>query len=520
MINEGIKTIIIVALDSENGIGKDNDLPWNISLDKKFFRQKTIENYGTGEINVCVMGRKTWESIPEYYRGLDKRITFVLSHEMSEETLNEQNATKSEVYLIRSIAGIFEKVRFLKEEVVNGEKRKIGSVFICGGANIYTTIIRKAFKIRINEFYTTIIRKNYNCDVFFPLSLMQDNCTLISNNSVTFKVKDSFSDEIIPLTFCSYSNEEMLNLYTINTEELVYLGILRDLIHEGREKKGRNGITYSKFVRSMTFNLFESFPLYTTKKINIKTVAEELLFFLSGKTNTKLLEEKGVNIWKKNTSADFLKQMNLPWKEGDMGPMYGFNWRYFGAEYKGCDEDYEGQGFDQIKYCLNLLKNDPYSRRIIMTSLNVANVSQGVLFPCHGIHIQFDVEEKECERKIIRLLSCSVTIRSNDWCVGHPFNVASYALFVHFFCYALNNDKAYDGPRFKPFKLHLIINDVHLYDNHMENAMIQLTRLPFKFPTLKIKEKEEGSTNVFPSYDDLILENYKHCGFLRYEMNA
>lgn len=522
MINDGIKTIIIVAIDSDNGIGKNNTLPWNIPVDKKFFRAVTTENFGTGAMNICVMGRKTWDSIPDAYRGLDKRITFVLSLTMNEETLNEQNKTKSEVYLIKSIAGIFDKVRALKEEVQDGQKRKIGSVFICGGASIYEMVAKRSFKIRIDEMYLTEIVKSYDCDVFLPRESFLFLSSLQNQNRNYFKTKDLTTGEMVYTSFTiSYYSKNGSTKVPFNEEEKAYLVILKKLIHEGTSKMGRNGITYSKFVEHMSFNLAKSFPLYTTKKLNPFNIAEEMLFFLSGKTDTKLLEAKGIFLWKKNTSADFLKQMGLPWREGDMGPMYGFVWRHFGAEYKGCDENYDGKGFDQVEYCLNLLKRDPFSRRIIMTSFDAVNAPKGVLYPCHGIHIQFYVEEDhESEMKVIRLLSCSVSIRSNDWCVGHPYNVASYAFFVHFFCYALNNDVNYDGPKYKPAKLDFHICDVHLYDQHLENAMIQCTREPLLFPTLKIKDKVEGATNLFPSYDNLILENYKHYGFLKFEMIA
>ena len=124
-----------------------------------------------------------------------------------------------------------------------------------------------------------------------------------------------------------------------------------------------------------------------------KGIVEELLFFIRGDTNSKHLEDKKVNIWKGNTTQEFIDNLGLPYNEGDMGPMYGFNWRHFGAEYNGCNMDYKGKGFDQLTKVVEEIKNNPHSRRILMSDFNPAEAHKGVLYPCHSLILQFYVRD-------------------------------------------------------------------------------------------------------------------------------
>ena len=133
--------------------------------------------------------------------------------------------------------------------------------------------------------------------------------------------------------------------------------MLQEVLQNGNFRSTRNSNTYSIFSKNLTFDLTKGFPLLTTKKMFLRGIFEELMFFIKGETNTKLLEEKGVNIWKGNTSKEFIEKCNLPYKEGDMGPMYGFQWRHFGAEYGGCENKYDGVGYDQLPEILDLLLN-------------------------------------------------------------------------------------------------------------------------------------------------------------------
>lgn len=190
-----------------------------------------------------------------------------------------------------------------------------------------------------------------------------------------------------------------------------------------------------------------------------------------------------------------------------MGPMYGFQWLHYGENYQGskgsngAKECLVYRGYDQLANCLRLLKTDPFSRRI-MTSFNPIQASEGVLYPCHGIHIQFYVQMN----KNLRRLCLYQSQRSADICCGVPFNVASYALLLHFMVNVLNNATDYKGPPFVPGLLHMTFVDLHMYQKHIPNAMRQMLRIPYRFPKLHIQHKMKHLTDV--TFADLQLTNY------------
>jgi len=275
-------------------------------------------------------------------------------------------------------------------------------------------------------------------------------------------------------------------------EEFQYLDLIREVLTTGSLRKTRNGNVKSVFGKQLTFDLTR-FPLYTTKKMFLRGIFEELKFFLLGYTDSKLLEQKGVNIWKGNTSREFLDTLGFTHRrEGDMGPMYFFNVLHYGTEYIDCETDYQNRGFNQFEYVLHQLRTDPNSRRIIFTTYNPLNAHQGVLFPCHGLLTQFYVEDQR--------LSCSVTLRSNDLICGNPFNVASYALLVYIMCQLLDN-------KYQPGKLILHLNDVHIYEPHFDVAKEQLCREPYPFPRLSFRKQFFSVQEL--NWEDIILEEYQ-----------
>ncbi|MCJ7636329.1 MAG: thymidylate synthase, partial [Nitrososphaeraceae archaeon] len=253
------------------------------------------------------------------------------------------------------------------------------------------------------------------------------------------------------------------------------------------------------------FDLEKGFPLLTTKKIFLRGVFEELLFFLKGDTNANHLSERGVKIWDPNTSREFLDSVGLSnYNQGDMGPMYGFQFYHHGVPYRGMNEDYGNQGFNQIEYCLNLLKTDPYSRRILMTSFSPFQAKEGVLYPCHSIVVQFYVESSQVKNE--NRLSVAVFNRSQDFLLGNPFNLSMSALLVHMFSEVINNDPNYKGPRYTPGRLIMNLGDVHLYEDHYTEAIRQILRDPHQFPKLNIKRKVNELTDF--KYEDLELVDY------------
>jgi len=290
------------------------------------------------------------------------------------------------------------------------------------------------------------------------------------------------------------------------SEEFAYLNLVRDLLANGDCRQTRNGKVYSLFGKTLEFDIKERFPLITTKKVFFRGIIEELLFFLAGQTDSKILENKNINIWKPNTTKEFIESRKLPYNEGDMGPMYGFNWIHFGAKYINANSDYTNQGFNQLEQVLHLLKNDPSSRRIIMTSYNPSIAEEGVLYPCHGIVIQFYVKTKDD----INYVSCSMTQRSADIACGVPYNIASYAALVYIIC-------SYLGENYKPDRLIIHLGDVHLYEEHIPEAKIQIEREPKDFPKLFIKEFKNIEELKFEHF---ILDDYNYHEPLKFIMKA
>jgi thymidylate synthase len=250
-----------------------------------------------------------------------------------------------------------------------------------------------------------------------------------------------------------------------------YLQLVQHVIDYGTEKTDRTGTgTKSCFGYQMRFNLAEGFPLVTTKKLHLKSIIHELLWFLKGDTNIQYLKEHGVRIW--DEWAD---------ENGDLGPVYGKQWRSWEAP--------NGVVIDQITELIEQIKKTPDSRRLIVSAWNVGDLSKMALMPCHNM-FQFYVAEGK--------LSCQLYQRSADVFLGVPFNIASYALLTMMVAQVC--DLQY-GDFVHSF------GDVHLYNNHMEQANLQLSRKPFSLPTMKINPAVK---DIFAfQYEDFTLENYE-----------
>jgi thymidylate synthase len=283
-----------------------------------------------------------------------------------------------------------------------------------------------------------------------------------------------------------------------------YLELIQKIISTGEKRETRNSITYSIFGEKLEFDISKSIPFITTKKLAWKTVIKELLWFLSGSTdNTKLLEQN-VNIWKDNASREFMNLCGFKDREeNDLGPIYGHQWRHFNAEYKDHKTDYTNQGIDQIKYVLNLLKNDPMSRRIIISAWNPCQISQMNLPPCH-ILAQFYVSNA-------KELSCILYQRSADVGLGLPFNIASYAVLTYILAKLSN---------LTPKKLIVTIGDAHIYENHIDALKEQCKRKPFNFPVLNINPNKEYSNVDDFLIEDFTIENYQSHDIIKMNMIA
>ncbi|WP_028279620.1 thymidylate synthase [Arthrobacter sp. H5] len=251
-----------------------------------------------------------------------------------------------------------------------------------------------------------------------------------------------------------------------------YEDLLRDVTANGAVKSDRTGTgTKSVFGRQLRFDLSESFPLITTKRVHFKSVALELLWFLRGESNIKWLQEKGVTIW--NEWAD---------DDGDLGPVYGVQWRSWPTP--------DGGHIDQISQVIHGLKENPDSRRHIVSAWNVSELHNMALPPCH-MFFQFYVADGR--------LSCQVYQRSADMFLGVPFNIASYALLVHLIAQQVD---------LEPGELVWTGGDVHIYDNHVSQVEEQLSRLPFPSPQLSLTRKPDSIFDY--TLEDLDVIDYQH----------
>lgn len=272
--------------------------------------------------------------------------------------------------------------------------------------------------------------------------------------------------------------------------ESQYLNQVKFVLDHGKKKDDRTGTgTLSVFGLHARYDLRDKFPLLTTKRVFWRGIVKELLWFIKGSTDAKLLSKQGVKIWDANGSRDFLDDLGFTSRrEGDLGPIYGFQWRHFGAKYVGPDADYSGQGFDQLQKIIDTIKENPNDRRMVMSAWNPVDIPLMALPPCHVL-CQFYVLDGE--------LSCQLYQRSADLGLGVPFNIASYALLTYMIAHITN---------LKPGDFIHTIGDGHIYLNHIEPLKGQLKRNPRAPPQLKILRRV-SNINDF-TYDDFILEGY------------
>jgi thymidylate synthase len=306
---------------------------------------------------------------------------------------------------------------------------------------------------------------------------------------------------------------------TVNKEEEQYLNLIREILDRGTWEEGRNGKTKSIFGHSMRFSLANGkIPILTTKKTAWKTCLKELLWFIRGETDNKLLQDQGVHIWDGNSTREFLDSRGLTnYEVGELGPIYGRQWRQFNAPYitkkdkkfaEGLPENEKAYyniegGFDQLQQIIDALKDPKQrtSRRLIMTAWNPCQLDNMALPPCH-IFCQFNVHNGN-------KLSCMMVQRSCDFFIGIPFNVASYSLLTHLIAKHCGLE-AYEFVHF--------MGNCHLYENAIDAAQLQITRKPFEFPTVSIKQVRENINDY--QVDDFEIFGYQSHEAIKVAMVA
>jgi thymidylate synthase len=296
-----------------------------------------------------------------------------------------------------------------------------------------------------------------------------------------------------------------------NDEEYQYLRLIDDILQKGTWEEGRNGKTKSIFGGMMRFSLKDGqIPILTTKKTAWKTCLKELLWFIRGDTDNKILKKQGVHIWDANGSREFLDSRGLTLYPEDMlGPIYGYQWRNFNASYH-CftghpidDLQHPFDGIDQLQQIIDALKDPKQrtSRRLIMTAWNPKQLNQMALPPCH-VMCQFNVHDGN-------KLSCSMYQRSGDFPLGIPFNIASYSFLTHLIAKHCGLE-AYEFVHF--------VGNCHIYEDHIEPMKEQLVRKPFPFPTVSIKQVRENINDY--EIEDFELHNYQSHDAIKMKMVA
>jgi thymidylate synthase len=428
-------------MDDKSGIGRNNTIPWSDTQwgreDMLYFKNLTIHN-------AVIMGWNTYKSIG---RLLPDRLNIIVTFNHTAEAPPTQEG----------ICAVFQDpdsaIQYGRKWELQTSKR----CYVIGGEQIYRFYLSRYNPI---QQFVTIIPGDYGCDTFYPKG----------------QVHISPYSKVQYLTITSPCIEQ----------EDRYLNLFRQVMTSGHRKEDRTGTgTLSLFSPSdLRFSLEgHTLPVLTTKTVAIKSgVVPELLWFISGSTDTRILEAKGCNIWKGNTTRAFLDKRGLPYAEKDMGPGYGFQWRHSGAVYHGMEADYTGKGVDQLQSIIHLLRTDPDSRRMLMCSWVAPYLEQMALPPCHILYQVYTHIGQDGKRR----LSAKMYQRSADSFLGVPFNITSYGILTHMLA-ELTGCIAHE--------LILTFGDYHIYNNHLDQIREQLKRPVRAFPKLFFKRELNG-TNI------------------------
>ncbi|CCW61083.1 unnamed protein product [Phytomonas sp. EM1] len=474
---------MVVATDENHGIGDGKTIPWVVPEDMTFFKNQTtklrgknaVPKFGSGgKVNAAIMGRKTWESISNEFRPLKGRLNVVLSSTSTKEDLlhalpEEKRAEAAEQLLVISEGGMAKALEVLARPPYI---HFVESVYCIGGAKVYNAALESPCVEFLHSVYATRIRlTEKSCTRFFefppPSGEAAAKPWMLESTTGDLESKND-----------GHTHYAIEKYIPHNLEEQQYLQLIDRILREGVEKEDRTGVgTISLFGAQMRFSLRNNqLPLLTTKRVFWRGVSEELLWFLRGETNAKLLSDKGVHIWDDNGSRAFLDSRGLyDNEEMDLGPVYGFQWRHFGAEYTNHKANYDGKGVDQIKYIVETLKTNPNDRRMLFIAWNPCALHRMALPPCHLLG-QFYVNPATKE------LSCMLYQRSCDMGLGVPFNIASYALLTVLIAKATG---------LKPGELVHTLGDAHIYKNHVSALKEQLKRVPRPFPILVFHKDHE-----------------------------
>lgn len=447
---------LILAADSHGGIALKGKLPWLADkiLDFDHFKKMTQNGY-------LLAGRATAASLPP----LEGRTVFSISKRTEGKHLSLEDALRH----------------------CSDMRREVWCI---GGSKFAQSVLEKGL---ITEVFLTVFRKNYDCDLFLPEQLMPiiKSLNAISNQPQIF---DSEWGIAVYQTFEHYT---VYRCSPINQDARAFQKLMLNVYQNGLVKQNRTGVaTKSLFGAQLSFNIEGwRFPLSTLRKSFFRGIAEELFWFCQGKTCSKDLEEKKINIWKGNSTREFLQKSNLPYEEGDCGPIYGFQWTHWGAEYQNCHTDYQNQGINQLEWIVNEIKQNPSSRRLVLSGWNVKDIPKMALPPCHVLY-QFIVEEIDGNK----YLSCHMYQRSSDIVLAGEWNIASASLLTFMIAKVTGC---------LPRKLTVSYGDVHIYAvHHVGHIARYLERLPYQYPTLIFPQKDKLTDYTIQDFQ--LINYYPH----------
>ena len=465
---------VVLAATEDGGIGNNGTLPWSIPEDMRHFKTLT-STAAKGKMNAVVMGRKTWDSIPPSFRPLAGRLNVVVS--------TNKTAVEASESVVVVDGGLLNALQLLG----TAPYAHIDKVFCIGGSSLYQEVfsscaasIQRVVLTRVLSTFETDVKVDNLASMLRELNVEELQDTVTSSTGVPYRIE-------------TYVQK--------NDEEKQYLDMIRLILDKGCAKDDRTGVgTISLFGGQMRFSLRNNqMPLLTTKRVFWRGVCEELIWFLRGETYAKLLSDKGVRIWDDNGSREFLDKRGLHHHEvGDLGPVYGFQWRHFGAPYEGHTADYNGKGVDQIKQIVETLRTNPDDRRILLSAWNPCAISSMALPPCH-VMAQFYVANGE--------LSCMMYQRSCDMGLGVPFNIASYSLLTILLAKASG---------LKPGEFIHTLGDAHVYKTHVEALNEQLKRTPRPFPFLVFRKERKFLEDI--ECGDIEIVDYEPLGTIKMEM--
>jgi len=447
---------IIVSIDAGGGIAKDGDIPWQCASYSKYFRELTL---GRGR-NAIIMGKTTYESIPEDKRPLEGRHTVVISRTLKQELHPHIKVCDSLIDALAMLGAI---------------AKNYDDVFIAGGEQIYQEAVN-VLGYLCNKIHVTKFKTDYKCDQFFP---WKEVC----------KLRDAKTPEPTrDFTRYVFAPEE------VHSED-IYLNTLRDVIEDGEVKVDdlNQGVT-SKFGVKLEFkDISKALPLITTRRLDYDSIIKELLFFVSGKTDATILKNQGVtNALVSLTTREELDAKGFDEREiGDLGPYAGFQLRHAGVVYEGADKVYEG--LDQLKALIRNIRTNPHSRSHMLSLWCAKDVPEMGAEPI-ACMVQYNVSG---DRKF---LDCQVYVKSEDIFSHTPHTLTTYSLLTYMIAHITN---------LKPRKLCCVIGEAYTPVASSDQPKRQLQRTPRPFPTLSFR----GGTKLH-EIDDFVFQSFIVEGYI------